>query len=301
MNNYSKSLISNLSGKKIIIAGCNGYIGNELTNQLEKNKIDYIGIDKTEVKNKNCYQFDLVDEKLIEDIILSESPDYFFHMATHSALAYKNNLLETFNQDSLALYNILVNLKKTKKAKLIYFSSSYVYSGHQSDISVNEKISLSPKHSFGVAKLFFEKLIIKEYNNSIIFRLSSVYGEGNYLHPNVIRIMAEEAINNRVITLWGLGKRYMQYIYIEDVIKYILSSTTLSSGIYNLCNNNYLSVKETANIIAKFFDVNVKNIEQKPEGETLPFMDNQKIVNSLDTDLFSDHIETLNNYLNILK
>jgi len=42
MNNYSKELISNLNGKKIIIAGCNGYIGNELTNQLEKNNIDYI-------------------------------------------------------------------------------------------------------------------------------------------------------------------------------------------------------------------------------------------------------------------
>ena len=89
---------------------------------MEKNNIDYIGIDRTKAKNKDCYQFNLVDEKLIEDIILSKDPDYFFHLATHSALAYNNNLLESFNEDNSALFNILVNLKKTKNAKLIYLA-----------------------------------------------------------------------------------------------------------------------------------------------------------------------------------
>ena len=301
MNNYTKKLISNLDGRKIIIAGCNGYIGSELTDQLDKNNINYIGIDKTKPKNNNCYQFNLVDEKSIEDIILNENPDYFFHMGTHSALAYKNNLLESFNEDNSALYNILVNLKKTKKTKLVYFSSSYVYSGHKSKIPANENTPLFPKHNFGMAKLFFENLISREYDNNIIFRLCSVYGEGNYLHPNVIRIMSEEAINNKKITVWGKGKRSMQYIYIEDVVKNVLSVSNLSSGIYNLCNNNYLSVKETAKIIAKFFDVNIETLEDKTEGETLPFMDNQKLTDSLNKDQFSNHIKTLNNYLKNLK
>ncbi len=301
MNNYSKNFISNLIGKKIIIAGCNGYIGNELSNQLENNNINYIGIDKTKPKNNNCYQFNLVDKKSIEDIILNENPDYFFHLATHSALAYKNNLLQAFNEDNSAIYNILVNLKKTKKAKLIYFSSSYVYSGYEHKNPANEKISLFPKHNFGMAKLFFENLITREYENNIIFRLSSVYGDGNYLHPNVIRIMSDEAIKNKKITLWGEGERSMQFIYIEDVVKNVLSVTNLTSGIYNLCNNNYLSVKETAKIIAKFFNVNIESLKEKTEGETLPFMDNQKLTESLNEDHFSNHIETLNKYLKNLK
>ena len=259
------------------------------------------GIDRTKAKNKDCYQFNLVDEKSIEDIILSEDPDYFFHLATHSALAYKNNLLETFNEDNSALFNILINLKKTKNAKLIYFSSSYIYSGHQGDIAVNEETVLSPVHNFGLAKLFFEKLINREYNNSIIYRLSSVYGDGNYLHPNVIRNMADDAINNKLITLWGQGKRKMQYIYIKDVIKHTLLSGVLPSGVYNLCGDNYLSVKETAKIIAKHFGVKLKNIKEKPEGETLAYMDNQKIINSLNSNIFSEHIESLKNYLNNLK
>ena len=113
--------------------------------------------------------------------------------------------------------------------------------------------------------------------------------------------MSEEAINNKKITVWGKGKRSMQYIYIEDVVKNVLSVSNLSSGIYNLCNNNYLSVKETAKIIAKFFDVNIETLEDKTEGETLPFMDNQKLTDSLNKDRFSNHIKTLNNYLKNLK
>ena len=113
--------------------------------------------------------------------------------------------------------------------------------------------------------------------------------------------MVDEAINNKLITLWGQGKRKMQYIYIEDVIKHILLSGALPSGVYNLCADNYLSVKETANIIAKHFEAKIKNIEEKPEGETLAYMDNQKIINSLNLNLFSEHIESLNNYLNNLK
>ena len=95
-NNYSSVLSANLIGEKIIIAGCNGYIGTELTNQLELNNIAYIGIDKTPTNNNNCLNFNLSNKKQVIDVISAENPDYFFHMATHSALAYKNDFLDVF-------------------------------------------------------------------------------------------------------------------------------------------------------------------------------------------------------------
>jgi len=297
MSNYSESTFNQLKGKKIIIAGCNGYIGNELIKEFNKSDIKYIGVDKTETTNVNCYQFNLMDHGSVSDMILSEEPDYFFHLATHSALAYQNNLLEVFNEDNMALRNILVNLKKIKKTKLMYFSSSYVYSGHNGKKPVKEEAKLYPNHNFGMAKLWFENLIKREFDNSIIFRLSSVYGEGNYLHPNIIRNIADEAINDNIITIWGEGKRKMQYIYISDVIKHIISIPRIQPDVYNLCSNNYLPVQETAGIIAKLFKVKIVNIKEKSEGETLPYMDNRKIINELNENLFSDHLLSLKNYL----
>mgnify|MGYP000654500024 CR=1 FL=1 len=52
MRNYIDGFSTNLVGKKIMIAGSNGYIGTELVYQLELNNIPYTGIDKTPSSKK---------------------------------------------------------------------------------------------------------------------------------------------------------------------------------------------------------------------------------------------------------
>ena len=297
MNNYSAELLSNINGKKIIITGYNGYIGNEVANQLDLNNIDYIGLDKTEISKINCLQFNLSDRKKLKEVIIAEKPDYIFHTATHSALAYKNDFLNVFQEDNLVLCNIISSLRKTNNTQLIYFSSSYVYSGLDINNTVNEKSNLTPSHNFGLAKSFFEQMILREFSNSIIFRLSSVFGHGNYLHPNAIEVMAKEAINNKLLTIWGKGARKMQYIYLEDVVKHIFLSTELPKGIYNLCGKNYSTVMDTGINIANYFDADIKTFPEKLEGDTLPYMDNKKLIDALGYNSFSDHDEALRGYL----
>lgn len=298
MNNYIYSLIENLVGKKIMIAGFNGYIGTELVHQLELNNFPYIGIDKIPSSNNNCFNFNLTDKEKVIEIISIEKPDYFIHMATHSALAYKNDFLNVFNEDSVALNNIILGLKKSKNTRLVYFSSSYVYSGLDSNKNVNEKTILSPTHNFGLAKSFFEQLISRVYPDTIIFRLSSVFGKGKYLHPNAIEVMAQEAMNDKLLTVWGKGARRMQYIFIQDVIKYILNVKEMRSGIYNLGGHSYNTVMETANYIADYYSVKTKTLPDKKEGETLPSMKNDKVIDEIAKDYFSDYKVSLNQFLN---
>ena len=300
MNNYSVELLSNLTRKKIIITGYNGYIGNELTNQLDLNNIDYIGIDKTKISKKNCLQFNLSDRKKLTEVIIAEKPDYIFHTATHSALAYKNDFLCIFKEDNSVLYNIITGLRKTNNSQLIYFSSSYVYSGLDINNTVNEKSNLTPTHNFGLAKMFFEQMLLREYSNSIIFRLSSVFGEGNYLHPNAIEVMAKEAIKNNTLTVWGHGKRKMQYVFLDDVVKNIIALSGVSSGIFNLCSNNYSTVIDTAAFIANYFNAEIKLLNDKIEGYTLPFMENKKIIKVVKDNLFSNFEESLKIYLSTI-
>jgi len=297
LKNYSYELLNKLAGKKIIIAGCNGYIGSELVNQLELNNFPYTGIDKTPSSSKNILNFNLSERKQVIDVISIQKPDYFFHMATHSALAYKNDFLNVFHEDTSALHNIMSGLEKSNNTRLVYFSSSYVYSGLDSTKNVNEETILTPTHNFGLAKLFFEQMILRIYTNSFIFRLSSVFGKGKYLHPNAIEVMAQEAMNDKLLTIWGKGTRKMQYIFLEDVVKYILKAPELQSGIYNLSGHGYDTVMATANHIAEYFGVKTKILPDKKEGETLPLMDNKKVIDILDQDYFSDHNISLTQYL----
>ena len=298
MRNYIDGFLTNLVGKKIMIAGSNGYIGTELVRQLELNNIPYTGIDTTPSSKKNCLNFNLTNRKRVIDIISKEKPDYFFHMATHSALAYKNDFLNVFHEDTVAFHNIISGLKKNNNTLLVYFSSSYVYSGLDCNENVNENTILSPTHNFGLAKSFFEQLILRSYPYSIIFRLSSVFGKGKYLHPNAIEVMAQEAMNDKILTIWGNGSRKMQYIFLEDVVKYMLKAPELQFGIYNLSGHSYDTVMATANHIAEYFGAKTKILPDKKEGETLPPMDNNKVIDALDQNYFSDHNIALNQYLN---
>ena len=111
----------------------------------------------------------------------------------------------------------------------------------------------------------------------MVIRLSSVFGQGEYLHPNAIEVMAGEAINDKSVTVWGPGNRKMQYIYINDVIESIIDSNLFNPGIYNLGGNDYISVSETAKIIANKTSSKINFLRDKKEGNTLPFMSIFKI------------------------
>ena len=300
MSSYINEHINNLYDKKIIISGANGYIGRELANQLISQEIEYIGIDKQENKKFSHLKLDLCSPSESVQLISSSGCDYFIHAGTHSAQAYDNNFVESFTQDMNALRNIFTGLKSNPKCRLIYFSSSYVYSGISRNNEVLETTPLSPSHNFGLGKSFFEQIILRNYPDSIIFRLSSVFGGINSIHPNAITNMALEAKKNKLLTVWGEGSRQMQYIYIEDVVKYILQSFPIDSGIYNLGANEYSTVLDTAKQIAKFFDVEIKNISDKKEGFTLPFMNNKKILSATNIDFTSNQSANLNTYLSRL-
>jgi len=297
MKNYIKRYISNFSDKNIIISGANGYIGKELVSQLTLNKIKYTGIDKRENEKHHHAILNLQDSTKSIELISNVDCDYFIHAGTHSAMAYSDNFLECFYQDLSSLRNIFIGLKKSTNCRLIYFSSSYVYSGISREVKVDESFPLTPTHNFGLAKSFFEQIILRNHPNCIIFRLSSVFGGVNSIHPNAITNMIHEAKENNFLTLWGQGERQMQYIFIEDVVKYILLSFYIDSGTYNLGAHDYKNIHETSKQIAQYFGIKVEKLSHKKEGVTLPFMQNNKIISATSSDFSLDITANLNKYL----
>ena len=70
--------------------------------------------------------------------------------------------------------------------------------------------------------------------------------------------------------------------------------------VYNLGADNYNTVLETANQIAKYFGVEVKNLPEKTEGFTLPFMKNNKLIAASNIKFSANQVSNLNTYLDQL-
>lgn len=264
-------------GKKVLVTGGSGYVGGELVKELEKHGVDYVSVDKKNPTGKKSVCLDLCDRKATAEAIERFKPDVLVHCGTNSALAYRDNFAESFRNDAIAMVNILEPLSKLPSCRLVYFSSSYVYSGLDAKKPVSEEATLDPVHNFGVAKSFFERLVLQGHPSAVVFRLSSVFGPGNALNPNAIFSMAKECLGKKELTVWGAGSRKMQYVCMSDVLAYVCEAFTMQPGIYNLGGSDYLSVAESAGMIADFFGAEVKFLKDKKEGETLPFMDCSKL------------------------
>jgi nucleoside-diphosphate-sugar epimerase len=286
--------------KSVLVTGSCGYIGSELIDRLQADKVNYLGFDKLNSDLKQMLCLDMCDRASTVRTIRQFLPDRLVHCGTHSALAYKNNFLESFSEDAAALINILNSLKELPSTRLIFFSSSYVYSGIDTNITIKETSLLKPTHNFGLAKSFFEQLVFRNHPNSVAFRLASVFGPGKAQHPNAVENMAKESLAQNQLTVWGLGKRKMQYVYIEDVIEHIISAFSIEPGIYNLGANEYTCVGETAGVIAELCNSKLIFLKDKKEGESLPFMDNASLKKVSKKD-FTPLALALEKYLKVLR
>jgi nucleoside-diphosphate-sugar epimerase len=286
--------------KKIFVLGGSGYIGSQIINKLKNYQLNsFLSIDKRKNSNtKEHIQINLNSKKKIFKLLDNHRPNIIINCATHSALAYQNNLQRSINEDLKSLVNIFDYLKKNSKCKLIYFSSSYVYSGLNKKIA-NENDKVNPKHNFGIAKVFFENLILKNHKNSIILRLSSVFGEGKAFFPNTIYNFAKECLEDKKLTIWGSGNRKIQYIFIDDVAENTMKYFFSKPGIYNLGGIEYISIKKVSKKIANFFKANII-FKKKRDGETLPFMNINKMI-KFTKNYPSNFDESLNKYLKSFK
>ena len=282
---------------RILIIGNRGYIGRELLHEIKKQKIEYLAIDKEYQKGPRELSFNVRNLKPILETITTFKPNIILHGGTYSAADYQNSFFNSFSEDFQALSNILKALSKIKTCKLIYFSSSYVYSGLAND-KATEETPLRPQHSFGVGKSFFEQFILRNHQNSVVFRLSSVFGQGFAKNPNTIFNFIKEAKKAGQIIIWGTGKRKIQYIYMKDVIRYAFEAFHFDPGIYNLGGDEYASIEEATKKIANFFKAKVIFLKNKPEGETLPFMANDKIKATLSNISFTPFFPALTEFLN---
>ena len=264
-----------------IITGASGYIGKVLAKELNKKKIKFIGIDKNPRNDKSTIKLDLKNKKKTLKFFKKINCNTIYHFGTYSAAAYKKNFNKCFKEDLISLQNLLKSIEtNTNKIKIIYMSSSYVYSGdkNKKKTGVKEKNVLTPDHDFGFAKKFFEEFLTKYHSNSIIYRLSNVFGEGEFIRGNTIYNMAIEAKKHKIVTVWGKGNRKLQYIYIGDLMKYLLLNNNLN-GIFNLGGNEYVKISTLTKKISNFFGSKVLFLKNKKEGETLSYMNTNKIKN----------------------
>ncbi len=163
-----------MAKQKILITGCGGLLGSELLKYLSKYYI---------VKGVDLSDFDICNEAIVNKFISNYQPMAVCHTAAYTDVDQAEN-----EKDKVEAVNIIgtENIAKAcrnVKAKLIYYSTDYVFSGEKNSPYTEDDIP-DPVNNYGQSKLKGEQRVVSILEDYLIMRTSWLYGyKGkNFVH-----------------------------------------------------------------------------------------------------------------------
>ena len=169
--------------KKILLAGVNGQVGHALLRAFSEQNVHCISLDRT--------QLDLTDAEAIRRAVEAIKPDLIVNPAAYTAVDKAESEPELAYAINAAAPQVLAEEAAKIGARLIHFSTDYVYSGTKSGVYVEEDPT-QPLSVYGKSKLAGEDAIRAVGVPHLIFRTSWVYGAyGKNFMKTILRLAAE--------------------------------------------------------------------------------------------------------------
>lgn len=228
-----------------MITGATGFLGGSLVDTfIEDNRVYSLGRNKSE-RCENIY-WNLKEG--IENIIMPLIPDTVIHCA--SIVGEGNySKREYIEVNLISTIELLEYCVKAGVEHFVYISTGGVYGFGKTPFSEDDKPN--PQGIYNISKYFSEELCM-QYTQKLkitILRVFFPYGKGQKgrLVPNLINQIkyGEKVILNNE------GKPIINPIYVGDfcnITKKIVNRRL--SGIFNICGNEMVSIKELCEIIS---------------------------------------------------
>lgn len=219
---------------KVLITGVKGQLGYAIAKHCIQCGYDYLGVDRDE-----C---DITDEAKVKSVISDYHPDIIVHCAAYTAvdkaesdkeLCYKINVLGTM---------YIAQACKSIDAKLVYFSTDYVFSGEGTEFYKPDDIDrIHPQNEYGLTKHKSEQIVADQLSKYFILRISWLFGNGN----NFIKTMLKLSQTHEEIRV--VDDQIGSPTYTEDLAALVMKMMlTDKYGIYHATNENVCSWAEFA-------------------------------------------------------
>ncbi len=276
---------------KVIIFGAAGQLGKEFVKIFSANE------------NVQLFKFDIVDVDIsnfeaLSDIFRKIEPALVINCAAHTDTVQAGQQFSpNFPVNAFAPYNLAVLCNKYD-AKFVHFSSDYVFDGLKLS-PYTEADKCNPVNEYGKAKRMGEQIVLDKFPNSLIFRLSWVYGIGQ--HNFIYKLLH-----------WSSTQQFLKIvddeISVPSSVKFIAENVlgALSkdlSGLYHLTPTGNCSRYEWALMIKKHLDLDVEikpakiiDFEQNVKRPNFSAMSSEKLSRELGIQ-FKSWNEVLDEYL----
>ena len=282
--------------KNVLVTGCAGFIGYNLSKKLIHQEYSVTGIDSLntaydkkfkELRLKNLdneKNFQFVNNNLSDEDSLNElnNFDIVYHMGARAGVRQSfKDPLSYIKDNTIATTNVANFCKNNNIQKMILASTSSIY-GNSGDKEMVEDLDekINPPSIYASTKLSGEtlaKTILSSHDtNLIITRFFTVYGPYGRPDMSILRFI-HWIMENKEVIIFGDGEQRRSFTYVDDVVKLLLKVQNCdNSETFNVGNNKTSSLNEVIKIIENF-----SNKEARVNNQPRAFRDPDVVLPSL--------------------
>ena len=244
-------------GKKILITGSNGLLGQKLVTLLKKMpEVALVATAKGENRNsdKSGYQFhqmDITDESEVLKVILETKPNVIIHTAAMTNVDQCESEKDLCWEMNVNAVKYLVNACQSIDCMLVHLSTDFIFDGKAGPY--DENAQSNPISYYGESKLAAEEVILKSSIRWAIARTVLVYGiVGDMSRTNIILWVKKSLEDGKSIKV--VTDQFRTPTLAEDLAMGCwLIAEKEAKGIFNISGKDFLTPYEMAIKTADFF------------------------------------------------
>ncbi len=184
--------INPIKPNRILIIGTNGQLAWELKRVLQTLGDVFLSGMKSDLS------LNLLSPEYYQQKILELKPNWIVNAAAYTAVDKAEQEIDSAYAINSEAPGILAEIAKKIDAKLVHYSTDYVFDGQASHPYL-ESDSTNPQGVYGASKLAGEKAIQDVGGNYLIFRTAWVYGLRGQNFMRTMRRLAREREELRVV------------------------------------------------------------------------------------------------------
>jgi dTDP-4-dehydrorhamnose reductase len=218
---------------KILVTGCNGQLGYDVVNEIEKRGYTAIGVD--------IQDMDITDSLSAEKVIKEANPDAVIHCAAWTAVDAAEDNVEQCRLVNVTGTRNIVNICKTLDIKMAYVSTDYVFDGQGNRPWLPDD-ERKPLNVYGQTKYEGELAVENNLSKYFIVRIAWVFGVNG---KNFVRTMLDLGKTQRNLTV--VDDQIGSPTYTFDLARLLVDMAEAEKyGRYHATNEGFCSWYEFA-------------------------------------------------------
>ena len=267
----------NLSNKKILVTGADGFIGSHLTEELVRqgcnvrafvfynsfNSWGWLDHSEPEIKkNLDVFAGDIRDPYGMKQAM--KECDVVFHLAALIAIPYSYHSPDTYVDTNVkGTLNVVQAARELEVSKVIHTSTSEVY-GTAKFVPITEEHPLQGQSPYSASKIGADQIAMSFYhafNTPVsIIRPFNTYGPRQSARAVIPTVITQIANGQRKIKLGALHPT-RDFNYIKDTVRGFIAvaeSEKSVGEVINIGSNFEISIGETVDLIAEVIGVDIE-------------------------------------------